>query len=340
MSNTTHYGAVAKRLLLSLALCTSYATAAELAFPRDGWTSWEVPAVPDAPAWCCFGEMRKGGPMNAQPCQLDEKQNGYGNQDGETTDTIRVYAHFTKGELDRLRAYAASCPVQTNGVTIESLGNVSDEASARWLGTLLAQDDKDRPLTRRLRNDVTAALAVHRSHVAHDALTLIARNDKHLEARKEAVFWIAHVRGEDGARVATSIMFDDANARMREHATFAVSQSKSPRIASDLIRLAGTDRDTRVRSQAWFWLGQKGFPEAESAINTALTKEQDQRVREQAVFALSQLPDERATPALIAVAENAALSRGDRKQAIFWLAQEGSDSALQYLDRIVTATAR
>lgn len=58
-------------------------------------------------------------------------------------------------------------------------------------------------------------------------------------------------------------------------------------------------------------------------------------MREQAIFALSQLPDDRATPALIGVAENRSLPAEDRKRAIFWLSQAGSDGALAYLDKVL-----
>ena len=325
--------------LLAALLCTSSATAAELTFPRDGWATWQVPAVADAPAWCCLGDRWRDNVSIARSCKLEEQDHGFGSRDGETTQTVRIFAHFKNGTLDRLRPLAASCAVETKDATITELTDISADASARWLAAVLKEESTATPpLHKRLRNDVTAALAIHGSGIAQSTLADIARNSNRFDLRKDVVFWLAHVRGAEGAGVATSIMFGDSNAKMREHAIFAVSHSKSPRSASDLIRLAHTDKDNSVRSQAWFWLAQKGFPESEAAITAALATEKDQDVREQAVFALSQLPDERATPALIAVAENGALPREDRKQAIFWLAQEGSDSALKYLDRVVTAT--
>jgi HEAT repeat protein len=190
------------------------------------------------------------------------------------------------------------------------------------------------------RVDFMSALAVHRTPVAYDALARIARQDARLEHRKDAVFWFAHVRGREGASLTTSLMFEDADARMREHASFALTQSKSPRIAEDLTRLATTDRERQVRGQAWFWLSQTGALQTERAIDVALRKEADGHVREQAIFALSRLPEERATRALIGVAENKDLAREDRKKAIFWLAQAGSDSALAYLDKVVNAAAK
>ena len=80
-----------------------------------------------------------------------------------------------------------------------------------------------------------------------------------------------------------------------------------------------------------------GAPGAEQAIVAALRKDTDEDVREQTVFALSQLPEERATQALIAAAEDKSLSRELRKRALFWLSQSESESARTYLDQVLTA---
>ena len=74
---------------------------------------------------------------------------------------------------------------------------------------------------------------------------------------------------------------------------------------------------------------------SEEAIVAALKKDSDEHVREQAIFALSQLPDERATRALIAVAEDRSLSHEQRKRAVFWLAQSESEGAQTYLEKVL-----
>jgi hypothetical protein len=332
---------VATLLFISVALPIAQSQAAELKPPQDGWAGWEVPAVADAPAWCCFGDGRdthvSSSSANGSLCRLDENRYGYGtSSDGETTESVRIYAKFVDGKLARLRTLAPSCPVRIDENV--QLIEVSEDSSARWLAEVLTRDVADSG--RRLRSDVAAALAVHRTSIAQQTLSGVARNDARIDLRKEAVFWLAHVRGIEGAKVATSIMFEDANPRVREHAAFAVSQSKSPQKANDLIRLGNTDPKARVRSQAWFWLAHDGAPQTEDAIVEMLGKERDSRVREQGIFALSRLPDDRATPALIAVAENTTLAREERKQAVFWLAQDGSDSAMSYLDRVISVKAQ
>jgi HEAT repeat protein len=177
----------------------------------------------------------------------------------------------------------------------------------RDLGTV-AENDSARwlvGLAKQKNENVLTALAINRGDVARDALSDIARNDTRGETRQKAVFWLAQVRGQEGADIASSVMFGDKDPEVREHAAFALSQSEAPRAEADLTRLLNTDKDDEVR--------------------------------EGAVFALSQLPDERATRALIATAENRSLARELRKKAVFWLSQSESDAAQKYLERVLTA---
>jgi len=312
------------------------AGAAEPALPRDGWVRWEVPAVDGAPAWCCFASWKRSS--TAVPsCDLDGNLNNSGSRDHETTDTVAVYAHASAGTLDRLQVLAAACPVETK-TPGQTLDGVSADESARWLVARAKQDAPDANKSRSIGESALAALAMHRGVTARDALAGFAR-DGRVETRKSAVFWLAMLRGEEGAGITSSVMFNDPDSELREHAAFALAQSKSPRVTADLTKLGDSDKSAHVRSQAWFWLAQTEAAGVETPILAALRKDADDAVREQAVFALSQLPDERATKALIAVAEDRSLPREQRKRAVFWLSQSDSDSARAYLEKVLSASA-
>jgi hypothetical protein len=257
-------------LIASFALA-SQAFAAELQLPSEGWASWEVAAVDAAPAYCCWANGRDYRNAPQAPCRLDNEANGYGNRDDETTDAVRIYARVAGGKVDRLRVLAASCPVEA-ATPIRDLGTVAEDDSARWLIGLDKQTDQSTGKRHGIGNHILAALAINRGNVARAALADMARNDARTETRKQAVFWLALVRGRDGEDIVSSVVLND----------------------------------------------------------------KDQDVREHAVFALSRLPDDRATPALIAVAENRTLSRDLRKKAVFWLSQSNSDSAQAYLDRVLS----
>jgi HEAT repeats len=330
------------RLIRVAALCgvqfafVSLACAAELTLPRDGWASWKVAAVDEAPAWCCFHwDDHEVTPMS---CRLDRDNGGYGSRNKETTDTVRMYARMAGGKVDRLHAFAAGCPVEA-ATPIKEIEGVASDDSARWLIDLVRGNRAVGKSDDDTVEKALAALAMHRGRVAGDALAATAR-DGGKEVRKEAVFWLAQVRGAEGADITSSVMFNDKDPDVREHAAFSLSQTETPRAAADLIRLGNTDKDDEVRSQAWFWLAQTGAAGAETAIVAALKKDADEDVREQAIFALSQLPDERASRALIAAAEDKSLSREQRKQAVFWLSQSESDAALAYLDKVLERAGR
>jgi hypothetical protein len=210
-------------------------------------------------------------------CRLDDEQNGYGNRDDATTDTVRVYARTSGGKLDRFRALCATCKVET---ATPNLGSVTENDSARWLVGLVKQS-----------KDVLPALALNRGERARDALAGIARTDAREETRKQAVFWLAMLRGSEGADITSSVMLNDKDEDIRKHAAFALAQSAAPRAAADLIRLGNTDRAGEVRGQAWFWLAHMGAPEAEQGIAAALRKETEEDVRDRAIVAHSRLPD-------------------------------------------------
>ena len=307
------------------------AHSAELTLPKDGWTSWQVEAVEGAPDWCCWSswDNREG---SRTACRLDDRGNS-ASRDRTTIDAMRVYARVAAGSVERVRVLSATCPVEA-ATPVHELGNVSTDDSARWLVALFGRSG-DAARNDNLGESLLAALATHRGDVAHNALVAMAREDGRGETRKKAIFWLALLRGIPGANVVSSVMFGDKDPDVRQHATFAMAQSKSPSVTQDLIRLGNTDKNGEVRAQAWFWLAHTGASGSEEAIGTALRKDQDDHVREKAVFALSQLPDERATRALVAVAEDRSLSHEQRKRAVFWLAQSETDGAQKYLERVL-----
>jgi hypothetical protein len=335
----SHFSIGTAALCLASFALAPRAQSAELTLSQEGWSSWQIGAVDQAPDWCCWSDGINFRDAARMSCRLDASSQSFGSRDHATTDIVRVYAHSAGGKIDRLRVLSTTCPVET-ATPIHDLGRVADDDSARWLLNLAGRRDGGVNTSRRDDDEVVAALAalaVNRGDVARDGLAGIARNDARIETRKQAVFWMAQMRGREGADITSSIMFTDKDAEVREHAAFSLAQSESPRVTADLIRLGNTDRDAEVRAQAWFWLAHTAAPETESAIFTALRKETDAEVRERAILALSRLPDERAAKALLTIAEDRSQSRELRKRAVFWLSQSDSDTALTYLEQVLTA---
>ena len=329
------------RYLAALLLIPAFiapANSAEPKLPRDGWSSWQVPAVDNAPAWCCWNSSRPGDVADV-PCPLDTMNGrGVGISVGDrdrrmTTDALKVYARTTAGKIDRLQVLSASCPVESK-TPIQEFADVQADDSARWLIARVKEGSVDAKKHESIGEHAMSALAMHRGEVAGSALKAFAR-DERIETRKSSVFWLSMLRGTEGADIASSVMFNDQEPEVRKHAAFSLAQTKSPRAAADLIRQGNTDKIGDVRAQAWFWLAQTGAADAEKAIGAALRKDSDDHVREQAIFALSQLPDDRAVKSLIGVAQDQTLSREQRKRAVFWLSQSQSDAAQAYLEKVL-----
>lgn len=324
--------------LLLIAAFQSPSDAAEPKLPRDGWTTWQVPAVEKTPAWCCWSSWRQGDVTNIA-CPLDDMGGrgvgvSVGDRDRDTTtDAVKVYVRTTAGKIDRLQVLGASCPVETK-TPVQEIGDVQADDSARWLTARVKEGEVDSKKHESIGEHALSALAMHRGKVAADAMAAFARNAS-VETRKSSVFWLSMVRGSEGADITSSVMFNDPEPDVRKHAAFAMAQTKMPRAATDLIRQGNTDKVADVRSQAWFWLAQTGAPNAEQAIGVALRKDADDDVREQAIFALSQLPGDRGVKALIEVAQDQSLSREQRKRAVFWLSQSESDAAQAYLEKVL-----
>ena len=321
----------------TLALLGS-AHGAELKLPRDGWVSWQVASVPDAPNWCCYASWSDRDPRRMS-CKLDSNVEGYGSRDDDyETDAVKLYVRLAAGKVEKIQTLSASCPVVAN-TPIQDLGTVDEDDSARWVLTQIGARQSEGARSRQLENGLSA-LAMHRGDFAQNELANLARSARQLEARKTAIFWLALVRGNAGADIVSPLMFDDRDVAIRKHAAFALSQSKATRVAPDLIRLGNTDKVGDVRAEAWFWLAHTGDARAEQAISAAVRNDADGQVREKAVFALSQLPDERAAKALIAAAEDRSLPREQRRRAVFWLSQSESDLAQAYLEKVLTVSAR
>jgi hypothetical protein len=329
-----------RKLLLSLAVLAPLALPADgagaaagepWAFPVDGWYTWQVAAVDNAPSWCCVDWNR--GRSTAVACDLDGNDFNFGNfgdyaDDGSRVPDVgqvQVYALISGGKSARVRAMSPACPVESHG-PITDFGPVEPAASLGWLKHQLRDDD----------SNALAAIAVHRGPEALAFVTDLALHNQDTELREEAVFWLGQVRIAESKATIVEVMFGDQDPDMRASAAFSLAESAAPDRTELLIRQGREDRDTEVRGQAWFWLAQTGAPESEAAIFEALRIDPSAGARENAVFALSQLPDERAVSSLVKIVHDARMEREIREQALFWLVQSDSDEAYETIDALLS----
>jgi hypothetical protein len=296
----------------------------------DGWVAWQVPMIADAGAPCCF-TWRRGAPAQ-NGCDLDARDWSFGTDSKHPLhdSTLAVYAHVSKGHIDRLRAVASACPVESKDA-IRRLDAVVPAQSvallADWLAGADARHDDDSAL---------AALAYHEDASATRAIAVRAEPGHDEDVREQALFWLGQTRGAEGADNVEHYAMTDADPDLREKAVFALSQSKAGDPYARILAIARSDRTPHVRSQALFWMAQMEDPRAQADITASLATEASDDAREQAVFALSQLKEGQAEDALIAVVRGN-YPRDVKKQALFWLGESGSPRAIRALDEVLAA---
>lgn len=318
-------------LLLLLALAPLAARAASLeeavaAAAPGTWVEYEVPREPGAGSPCCF--ERHGGRQDRRGCTLDGSDWNIalgGSGDG---DILRVYARRGAQGVDRVRSLGASCPLERGTARVAAIGAVDAGAAAHWLGAQVPR------LGKRERDGAMMALALQAGPGASAALARLAAPGSTAELRRDALFWLGEARGADGLRTLLRTLAEEADADLLRHAVFALSLSSAPGAADALRRMARHDARAELRGEALFWLAQDQDPQTEALARDALAAGGGV-LREKAIFALSQLPPERAIPALDALARDRSQDARTRREALFWLAQQDDDDALAVFDELL-----
>jgi len=323
--------------ILVSAFCSVSVPAAEPALQAqvkraDGWVAYHVPMIAEAGEPCCFSW--RGGTVSTTGCDLDGRNWNFGTNDKhqptEKSGALAMYLHVAHGNIDRVRAVAASCPVKAQS-EIRWIENAEAAQSVQLLSTWLAsikdahgEDD-----------NALAALAYHDESSATPVLAARAEPGHPRDAREQALFWLGQTRGVDGAAIVERYATTDGDPELRAEAIFALSESHAVDAYARIHAIALNDPSEHVRSQAFFWMAQMEDDRAARDITAAIDTEQSEDVREQAVFALSQLKEGQAEDALIALMRGN-YSRDVKKQALFWLGESGSTRAMQFFDEALT----
>ncbi len=188
-----------------------------LSLNKEGWHTWKVNAVENAPNWCC--NSRQGKEVVGAVCDLDSRSHGFSRQLKDAiADEMQIYVKITDGQTDSIRTYGANCSVVSQSEIIDH-GTVAPTASLDWLAKQIGTD-------KHIGGDALAAIAVHDSNQAQRLLESTAHANQPLETRKQAIFWMGQVRAQQSVGELTRLMLKDDVEEIREHAVFSVSQSE------------------------------------------------------------------------------------------------------------------
>lgn len=295
------------------------------------WVGWTVPMVVGKHYNCCWSHKGDFKDMKRTACQLEGRNQSWGgSNDVKVTaeQDLMVLVRLQEGEIERVRGFSSTCPLDAGGRRFVWLGSARPEESVNLLAKTARRS------SRSLSDEALSTLAFHRNARADEVLEEMASAPNPGKIREQALFWLGQSRGERGTRFLTRVVEGDPDDKIREKAIFSLSQSRSPGAADTLIRVSRDDRSVKVRGEALFWLAQMNDPKSPDAILQAVLKDPDMSVRKKGVFALSQLRGGRGIPLLVQVGKETR-DREIRKEALFWLAQSDDPEALKYLDRVL-----
>ena len=161
--------------------------------------------------------------------------------------------------LTRLDGTVTDARVRVGGSSDEGtdLGHVAPTEAVAYL---LAPETVTRAETEAAGNLVFAAtLAAAESWPA--LLRLARTRELHQDARARAVFWLSLAAGDRAAAGLRSIIGDDSDElEVRKQAVFALSRIAGEQTVTQLMEIARTHREPEIRKVAMFWLGRSKDP--------------------------------------------------------------------------------
>jgi hypothetical protein len=309
------------------------------------WVGYRAPMVAGPRQMCCYDNVTNGTVMSGGSCRL-ESGSGVSMNTGdsisqrgervmlESATEFIVLTRIEAGRVSRIRTFTPDCNLDSGGMPVVWLQNVTPDDSVAWLTALVLASPDTGEGRDRVGKTAMTAIALHNAPAADRALESFVAPARPDWLRSDTAFWLGSTRGEPGVRLLTRMLAQDPSDKVREKVTFGLSVSKVPAALTTLIATARDDRSTRVRSQALFWLAQKAGKEAMATIAGAIDNDPEIEVKKKAVFALSQLPADEGVPKLIDIARNHR-NPEVRKQAMFWLGQSKDARATKFFEDIL-----
>lgn len=306
------------------------------------WIGYAVPAR-GVHQMCCYRSVDAIG--KATPgCRLESEEGSFtiGDGDGDDLAPIESARDFVVlfrvdgGQVERIRMLSRGCAADFGGLPLQWIDDVRPADSLSLLSSLVGSGigSRTKKAKRSTNEPAMGAIAMHDDPAADPLLEGFAEPSHPFAVRKQAVFWMGHLRGRRGYEAVRKVLASDTDRELREHAVFALSQSEVPEAVDAIIGAARSDRDAHVRGQALFWLGQAAGKKAIGELTRAVEEDPETEVKKKAVFAISQLPKEESVPLLIKLARDNR-NPAVRKQAMFWLGQSGDPQALAFFEDVL-----
>ena len=134
----------------------------------DGWIAWSVPIADPSIEICCSTDDD-----STVPCRLGGRNWGLSTRESSrrSSSSLRVYARFENGELDRIRLFSDSCMIDATGEKVEDAGDVDSAESIALLQGWLSREG-------RIPERSLSAIALHAGPAAELAVERVASSPR------------------------------------------------------------------------------------------------------------------------------------------------------------------
>jgi len=152
------------------------------------------------------------------------------------------------------------------------------EKSAFWLGAgrghegFLALKKMEGDADPEFRKKLSFNLFVSKDPAAVDDLIGMAKSDKNVGVREQAIFWVGQKAGKKAISMLKDTVENDPEVGVKKKAVFALSQLPKDEAVPQLLHVAQTNASPTVRKEAIFWLGQTHDPRALEYFEQILLK--------------------------------------------------------------------
>jgi HEAT repeat protein len=178
-----------------------------------------------------------------------------------------IAMHATPKATSTLESFSAS----TNPLWLR-------EKASFWLGAgrghdgFLALKKLENDPDPEFRKKLSFDLFVCHQPEAVDDLIGMAKADKDIGVREQAIFWVGQKAGTKAVAMLKDTVVNDPEVGVKKKAVFALSQLPKDEAVPELLHVAQTNPDPAIRKDAMFWLGQTHDPRALAYFEQILEK--------------------------------------------------------------------
>lgn len=188
-----------------------------------------------------------------------------------------------KRHADQALAAIAMHATDKATTTLEGFASSSNplwlrEKGAFWLGAgrghqgFLALKKMENDADPEFRKKLSFDIFVSKDPAAVDDLIGMAKSDKDVGVREQAIFWVGQKAGHKAVSMLKDTVENDPEVRVKKKAVFALSQLPKDEAVPELLHVAQTNTSPTVRKEAIFWLGQTHDPRALEYFEQILSK--------------------------------------------------------------------